>query len=336
MIQSLLLMRQSYYGNYKHSIKKIILNDDKLIRLGNYKDVLSQFAEEESIVFKLIDGEDGKCEVQMQADDFDSPVIQNESDLFEEKMNLFTNKFVYLNAQHLPPQVTYDITNWQDSEINYIGNNGEYVIPWAYTNRNKIVDKKYLEENETNADLLTAINYWMGKISPGIKIDFSIDKITNQGKTLLKYPLKLGNVEQTSDTWTDPYLPNNVGFGITYLLPIVYALLTAEKDSLVILENPESHLHPKGQTEIGRLISLVAGNGVQVICESHSDHLINGIRLSVKERLINNELLSIMFLDKNDSQETICNSIEIDKNGNFDEYPSGFLDQWGNVMVKLI
>ncbi|WDZ73574.1 AAA family ATPase [Vibrio harveyi] len=57
------------------------------------------------------------------------------------------------------------------------------------------------------------------------------------------------------------------------------ALLYTRKGGLVIIENPEYHLHPKGQSYLGRLIALTAEAGVQVIVETHSDHLINGMRL---------------------------------------------------------
>ncbi|WP_180834594.1 AAA family ATPase, partial [Vibrio parahaemolyticus] len=66
------------------------------------------------------------------------------------------------------------------------------------------------------------------------------------------------------------------------VLPIVLALLVTKPGGLVIIENPEAHLHPKGQSYLGRLIQRTAEAGVQVIIETHSDHLLNGIRVAAR------------------------------------------------------
>jgi len=76
------------------------------------------------------------------------------------------------------------------------------------------------------------------------------------------------------------------GFGLSYTLPVITALLvgTLIPNSLVIIENPEAHLHPRGQTEIARLIALCAQVGTQIIIETHSDHLFDGIRIAAKNK----------------------------------------------------
>src|SRR5438046_1441121 len=80
------------------------------------------------------------------------------------------------------------------------------------------------------------------------------------------------------------YRPTNVGFGITYALPIVVSILSARPGSLVIIENPEAHLHPRGQVRMGELLSLASTAGIQVLIETHSDHVLNGIRLAVRAK----------------------------------------------------
>ena len=66
----------------------------------------------------------------------------------------------------------------------------------------------------------------------------------------------------------------------------------------MLIKNPESHLHPKGQTMIARLISLAANHGCQIICESHSDHVINGVRVAAKQEMISNEKIGIAFFQR--------------------------------------
>lgn len=81
---------------------------------------------------------------------------------------------------------------------------------------------------------------------------------------------------------TDFHRPMNVGFGLTQILPIIISCLTAQQGIFLIIENPEVHLHPKGQAMMGEFLAEVANNGVQIIIESHSDHVLNGIRRAVK------------------------------------------------------
>ncbi len=135
---------------------------------------------------------------------------------------------------------------------------------------------------------------------------------------------------------SNTFLPVNVGFGIPYVLPLVVALLTAEKDGLLLIENPESHLHPKGQTAIAELISRVAARGTQIICESHSDHIINGVRVAVKNRVLENKDVSVVYFDKDDDQITRTTEISVDQKGNLSDYPAGLLDEWGILMSALI
>ena len=106
-----------------------------------------------------------------------------------------------------------------------------------------------------------------------------------------------------------------------------------------LIENPESHLHPKGQTAMGRLMALAAQNGVQVFCESHSDHIINGIRVAVKEKAIDKDKLAIYYFDRNpkdDEHRTRITEIFVDSYGTLSENVAGLLDEWSNLLSKLI
>ena len=104
----------------------------------------------------------------------------------------------------------------------------------------------------------------------------------------------------------------------------------------MLIENPESHLHPKGQTMMARLIALAAENGSQILCESHSDHIINGIRVAIKKKYITPDKTQIAYFNKNSDQDTEVILINVDQNGNLSEYPEGLLDEWGNLMAELL
>ena len=64
---------------------------------------------------------------------------------------------------------------------------------------------------------------------------------------------------------------------------------------LIVIENPETHLHPKGQANLAKLIALVAEQGVQIIIETHSDHIINGLRVATKQKFIKPNNSKVLF-----------------------------------------
>ena len=90
-----------------------------------------------------------------------------------------------------------------------------------------------------------------------------------------------------------------MGFGYSYILSIVVTALIAKEGDIVILENPEAHLHPEAQTRLTFMLSKLVAMGIQVFIETHSEHVINGIRLaSLKDEYnLKNEDVRIFFLD---------------------------------------
>ena len=121
--------------------------------------------------------------------------------------------------------------------------------------------------------------------------------------------------------WTRP---TNVGFGVSYALPIIVAGLTARPGTLFIVENPEAHLHPAGQSRIGQFLVRVAAAGVQTIVESHSDHLINGMRIAVvQDSLIGTSEVVIHYFDGSG----IAHEILLEPSGGLSSWPPGFFDQ---------
>jgi predicted ATPase len=120
-----------------------------------------------------------------------------------------------------------------------------------------------------------------------------------------------------------------VGFGLSYTLPVITALLvsTIVPGSLVIIENPEAHLHPRGQTEMARLISLCVQAGAQIIIETHSDHLFDGIRIAAK-RYKMADTIQIHWFELDENKNTEVYSPVLSNDGRINEWPKGFFDQF--------
>ena len=138
---------------------------------------------------------------------------------------------------------------------------------------------------------------------------------------------------------TGTFRSTGVGFGISYTLPVVLALLSVNPDALILLENPEAHLHPQGQFMMGTLIAQAAASGIQVIVETHSDHILNGIRVAVHDNLIQPEKTKVYYMSRSSEAGGMYASVEephIYPDGSMDKWPEGFFDEWEKSLEKLL
>lgn len=126
---------------------------------------------------------------------------------------------------------------------------------------------------------------------------------------------------------TSFHRPIHEGFGLTQVFPIVVAALSAAKEDILLIENPEVHLHPAGQSLMGQFLAEVAQAGIQVVLETHSDHVLNGIRRFVKGEQINPEQVAIHFFRPRTDEAAQVISPQLDASGNIDAWPEGFFDQ---------
>lgn len=138
------------------------------------------------------------------------------------------------------------------------------------------------------------------------------------------------------DNKSDFRRPQNVGFGLSQLFPVIVALLFAQPGDCVLIENPEVHLHPRAQQSIGELAARVAAAGVQVIVETHSDHVLNGVRLAVKRGSLDHRKVAIHFFGQVGGAAGSLLSPVIDGDGRLDAWPDGFFDQLDVALSDLL
>lgn len=145
------------------------------------------------------------------------------------------------------------------------GNHGEYTVHYLQTHEaEEVTNKNVWYDGGEDARLLKQVECWMGEITPEVSLRMEEYGHTQVGLT----------VHQAGNMGADYFTVTNVGFGISYVLPVVVSLLKAKEGELVIVENPEAHLHPKGQRKMGKLMARAAQGGVQIIVETHSDHVL--------------------------------------------------------------
>jgi predicted ATPase len=151
------------------------------------------------------------------------------------------------------------------------------------------------------------------------------------GTSLTVQPVPQANMVTlglTNTGETGFHRPVNVGFGLTQVLPIIVAALASSSGDLLLIENPEVHLHPAGQALMGEFLAEVSHAGVQVLVESHSDHVLNGIRRAVKKQALPADQVSLHFFKPRGSNVEQVTSPVIGPDGNIDHWPEGFFDQF--------
>lgn len=358
-IQSLLLLRQS--NTEPNRPKGCLHLKGKYVDIGNSRDAFYQYAKNEDLIFNLsID--DHTIIPFHYTYEMEKDVLQHQSvkkNIFDEDessidfevvlrknsqdIGLFSNQFQYLNAYRIPPKSVYQKSNHEVVQNRNIGMHGEYTAHFIETyydeqvafenllHPNSFVEDRILKKTIANKTLINQINLWLGEISPSVNVRTTS---INQDEVLLEYVF-----EQPTYAHTNRFKPANVGFGITYALPVVTALLSAKAGALLIIENPESHIHPRGQAELGKLIALVAQNDVQIIIETHSDHILNGIRVGIKQQKLDQNKARLFYFKKvveEQEQYSAVTDIVLDRNGTLSEYPENLLDEWTNQLAKLI
>jgi len=338
LIQTLLLLRQSYERNalfsQNNSENQGLLLQGDYVNLGVGVDVLSARAEIPTIEFlfkwKNFDAMDFLFKFKQDSNLL--PISKNLDSSNIEKISLFNKNFQYLAAERLSPQNSYIMSDHHINGLNSIGIRGEYTIHFIAEHGLKNIPIKELVHKKEETNILIAnLNAWMGEISPGVRINANVFPQANIAT--LSYNFKQGN------DITSEFKPQNVGFGLTYSLPVVVSLLRAKPGDLLIIENPESHLHPAGQSALGNLCALAANNGVQLLIETHSDHFLNGIRVAVKNSVISPEKVKIFFLHRQELSSEHSSSVlnpKLDASGNLDQWPVGFFDEWEKNLEQLL
>ena len=140
--------------------------------------------------------------------------------------------------------------------------------------------------------------------------------------------------DRPGDVPTRRYRATNVGFGLSYTLPVLAALLSPP-GSLCLIENPEAHLHPRGQTKLADLAVRASLAGVQVIVETHSDHFIDGVRIAVRDGLIRPDQTAFHYFER-EGGKTVVSSPQVDADGRLSSWPAGFFDQHEENLARLI
>lgn len=228
---------------------------------------------------------------------------------------------IYISAERIGPKMSF-----APSSDEWIDKRGEHTIQMLYEHQYDPVDESIIEgmkdifqdidEDELSPAVNDVLNFWMTKMFGTSAASVSYIEAANI------YALGISTEQKGGKT---VFKPTNVGFGYSYSLPILIAGLTAPKGTILIVENPEAHLHPSAQSMITKFLGLVANCGVQIFIETHSEHILNALRVMVVQESMNSQDINVMYFDSN--LDNYFEPIAIEENGKLNHWPANFFDQ---------
>ncbi len=193
---------------------------------------------------------------------------------------------------------------------------GKYISPGKGESGKKSRNKQTLEER---------IAYWLKQL--GLIYSFKVEAI-NGGSSL--YEVKVKRTSASSEV-----LITDVGFGVSQILPVLVMCYYVPEGSIILLEQPEIHLHPSVQMGLADVfIDVIKNRNVQIILESHSEHLLNRLQRRLAEKALEQKDIALYFCDTGAAGSNL-KPLDIDSFGNIANWPADFFgDQFGEIAAR--
>ena len=322
-LQAVLLVAQNFY---KHRLEenKVDFNGE-YFSFGTLKDLQSHSPTDAEVLIEL---DVSRLSIDCSFNDVDAYSATVKIDKLA-ALNLFKEDFVYLAAERIGPRnshhYNYDVDGFS------VGIYGQYAFSQYFKLRGEPCANqplalqicKHLEKGSGRGiKVEIALKEAMKKIAPNF--DIKVDSIASLDQVIGTYPSSGAN----------DIRPINVGFGLSYIFPIVLAGVCIKPGGTLIVENPEVHLHPEAQSNLAQFLSMVSQHGVQVIIETHSDHILNGVRIFAKENQVEPGRVTIHSVSLNNSGRQV-KEILLDEDARFTELEPGFFDQIEKDLLRL-
>ncbi len=177
-----------------------------------------------------------------------------------------------------------------------------------------------------NSAVLESVNEWMEQLEIPYELD-AVPVKTSGPANLVGDLIALALTDKRSGV---SVTPADVGFGISQALPVIVETL-AQRESIICVEQPETHLHPRLQARLADLFiesTEEGGRGNQMIVETHSEHLMLRVQRRIREGSLNPAQVSVVYVDQDPDGITSVKQLRLDSDGDFlDEWPNGFFDE---------
>lgn len=324
-IQSVLLLSQgARAGSWAPSRTgtRLPLNGD-VVRLGSAGDVLRSGAPNARTRFE-IHGAGGNIGVTLSGKAGARVLSAEPSTEAGDALGRAIERLVHISAVRSGPADAYPMPDRLHTGVADVGVDGRYASYWYHERADNPVDPGRRLPGSEGDTFRRQVDAWLGFLAPGANAN--VQAMPAASTMALQFRLT------ATGEWKRPA---NVGYGLTYAFPILVQLLAAENCDVVVIDSPEAHLHPQAQSRMGRLLATFAAAGVQILVETHSDHVLNGARLAVADGVLPARDLGLLFFAGAGESGHGVTIPAIDGKGRIDAWPEGFFDQIDNDVARL-
>ena len=335
VIQALLVLRQSFESG--DLLKGRLVLGGELADLGTGTDVLFEGADSDIVGFEIESDEinspwgmsfgysQTSDQLTVESSDSNSSFPPVPTDWY--KIRPFGHNLLYIDAERIGPQKSYPLSETLARRADF-GLGSEYALNYLNLKQNELLEEDDPRCTKSRSRrMIDVVDEWLQEISPGAHLQ--LETVPAADVLIAGF-----SFDRPGDVPTSRFRATNVGFGLSYTLPVILALLS-ERGTLCLIENPEAHLHPRGQTKLAELAVRASLADVQVIVETHSDHFMDGVRIAVRDGLISPDKTAIHYFERPDG-EAVVTSPQIDDDGRLSTWPAGFFDQHEENLEKLL
>lgn len=320
VVQSLLLIRSA---KEMRDSSSVALNGPYGLELGTSASIINQDVDSNEIRFSVKDEQDNLLFDMVLEGSLVEEKLDMRRKTFVEQVNegIMAEEFYYLSAERRGPRVSQRIVPLRYLNTGFLGEHTGQII----AKRLLKVDNERRHPKILTPYLVDHINGWLSTILPGVEVTAEDNTRMQACQIKIRNKRSMGYVEST-----------NLGFGISYALPIIVQGLVAEEGRYYVVENPEAHLHPSAQTEMGKFLAMLAEKGLRVVIETHSDHLLDGIQIYASTHPSLRESVVIYSFGQDEERNMVINPIHMDKDCDYTSWPKGFMDQTSKNYMEFV
>jgi predicted ATPase len=258
------------------------------VHIGNGFDALRQNADEERIYVDLLIGGGG---LSWEAD------YVGESDVLPMRFTseagvspLRESRVRYLCAERVGPQLVapYSQSEASRSGMDQLGTNAFGLLHYSSDSALDAEDAR-VPPNANSRSIQALFNHYLAQVSTGAAV--SVQDLSDIDSVSATF-----SFVQAGELTMERIRPTNVGFGLSYVSSVIITCLIAQPGDIIVVENPEAHLHTKGQRAIADLLIRTARAGIQVICESHSREMLYFTRQRVLDNEISGDIAGVVYV----------------------------------------